>query len=439
MLNTGKRSFALQSPVIYAVVSLCVFMIIWSSATIGSVLCPCWPLKKWATSLGVAGYYLFSFSLLLSTRWKKLEDWFGGLDQIYHLHRKLGTWGFCLILLHPWVEALKWLPDRIDKFMYFILPIHGRLSVNLGSYAFWLMLIILGVTFLKLLPYDKWKILHKFMSLVFLLASLHILLSEKRVGSEFAQSILYIPMAVGILAIFYKQIYVPYFASHPSFVVTDVKYINYNIVEIHLAATKEPLKFVPGQYGFFTFYGSLLSKESHPFTLIESVESSTLSILVKIRGDYTMNLCKHIKKGDMGLFEGPYGRLNYNKAGNSQIWIAGGIGVVPFLAWIRALKKTVPPDLNIDFYYCTHKEADTVFYDEFKELSLTFPKFRVFLCCSEKGNRLDVHKILSCSGNICGKDVLMCGPLKLTCDLKSQLQTHGVNANNIFVEDFEFF
>jgi predicted ferric reductase len=434
MWKIDKGFINLRSPFFLILASLCLYLGIWFSGTIGMTLCQCWPLKNWATSLGVAGYYLFSFSILLSTRWKKLEDWFGGLDQIYHLHRKLGIWGFCLILLHPWVEALKWLPDHIEKFIFFILPIHARLSVNIGSYAYLLMLLILGFTFLKLLAYDKWKILHKFMSLVFVLASLHVILSEKRVGSEFSQSMLYIPMAIGFLGIFYKQIYTPFFAKHSSFLVTNVKNINENIVEVALSAQEEPLKFIPGQYGFFTFYGSSLSTESHPFTLMESIEGSTISLLVKARGDYTMNLYRHIKKGDVALFEGPYGRLHYNEAATSQIWIAGGIGVVPFLAWI-----TSPKGIKIDFHYCIHKQADAVFYSEFKEFSIAYPDFRIFLCCSEKGNRLDIHKMIDYSGNLSSKQVFMCGPLKLTSDFKAQLQAYGVSNDRIFVEDFEFF
>lgn len=438
MLKIGKKLLPLRSPIIFVVISLCIYLLIWFLASFGSTSCHCWPLKNWATSLGVAGYYLFSFSLLLSTRWKQLENWFGGLDQIYHLHRKLGVWGFCFIFLHPWAEALKWLPDRIEKFVFFILPIHGRLSVNLGSYAFWLMMLILGITFLKLLPYNRWKTLHKLMSLVFLLASLHMILSDKRVGSEFAQSLLYLPMGIGFLGIFYKQVYIPFFAKQPSFVVTDVKSINDNIVEVILSPNK-PLQYIPGQYGFFTFNGPLLSTESHPFTLIESAEGSTISLLVKARGDYTINFYQQIKKGDHGTFEGPYGRLNYKRAGPLQIWIAGGIGVVPFLAWIRSMKKSSSKGFKIDFYYCIHRETDAVFYREFKEFSSLNPIFRVFLCCSEKGNRLDIHQMIKFSGSIKNRQVFMCGPLKLTSDLKAQFQVYGISNNDIFVEDFEFF
>lgn len=439
MHKNCKWFLELRSSSILVFCFLCVYLIIWFLATFRTTLCHCWPLKNWATLLGVAGYFLFSFSLLLSTRWKKLENWFGGLDQIYHLHRRLGIWGFCLILLHPWAEALKWLPNHIEKFISFTLPIHGRASMNLGSYAFWLTVLILGITFLRFLAYDKWKILHRFMSLVFLLASLHIILSDKRVGSEFAQSLLYLPMGIGFVSIFYKQIYTPFFAAHESFVVTDVKNINDNVVEVILTPKEKPLNFVPGQYGFFSFYGPLLSSESHPFTLIESAGGATISLLVKARGDYTMNFYRHIKKGDSCTFEGPYGGLNCNQGGNLQIWIAGGIGVALFLSWIRAMRATFSREMQVDFYYCVHKETDAVCYKEFEEFSIMYPNFRVFLCCSEKGTRLDIHKIINLCGEVRNRQIFMCGPLKLTHDFKKQFQIYGVNKNNIFVEDFEFF
>jgi predicted ferric reductase len=439
MLNKSNQTPHLRSPALLVGISLLIYLGVWLFASIGTNLCPCWPLKIWATALGVAGYFLFSFSLLLSTRWKMLENWFGGLDQIYHLHRQIGTWGFALILLHPWVEALKWLPKHFEKFIFFTLPVHGRMSVNLGSSAYWLMVLILGITFLKLLSYNKWKSLHKFMSLVFIIASLHIILSEKRVGSEFAQSLLYLPMGVGLLAILYKQVYIEFIRKSATFVVEDIKHVNDNVIEINLLPKGSPLNFVPGQYGFFTFYGSLLSTESHPLTLIGSPENSSISLLVKARGDYTRNLYDHIKKGDTAEFEGPYGRLDYTQAGSSQIWIAGGIGVVPFLAWIRGTTGLLSKDYKIDFFYCVHRQVDAVFWTQFKEFSERHPNFRAFLCCSEQGNRLNIQRITELSGEIDGKNIVMCGPLKLTSEFKKQFQAHGKTSDHIFVEDFEFF
>ena len=376
-----------------------------------------WPFKGVGTSLAVAGYFFFSLSLLLSSRWRKLEDWIGGLDQIYHLHRHLGIWGFCLIFIHPWIEAFKWLPKHLDKFFLFTFPIHGRLSVN---------------------PYDKWKVLHKFMSVVFVLASLHILLSEKRFGSGVAQSLLLVPMAIGFFGIFYKQVFLPFFTKQHLFKVISTKKINDNVVEVALKTVGKAIKFTPGQYGFFSFDGPELTKESHPFTLIETFDCSVIIILIKARGDFTKKLYQNIKTGCLANFEGPYGRFDYSHLEDPQIWIAGGIGIVPFLAWVRAIKKS-DNKLKIDLFYCIHRKGDAIFYEEFQKLSKTYPHFQCFLHCSEEDNRIDLKKILTSSGGIAGKKILMCGPMKLTSDLTKQFQTLGVEKEDIYFEDFEFF
>jgi predicted ferric reductase len=426
------------SPFFWVILSLSIFLVIWTLASFDDWKNNCWPLKGIGTSLGVAGYFFFSLSLLLSSRWRKLEDWIGGLDQIYHLHRHLGIWGFCLILLHPWIEAFKWLPKHLDKFFLFTFPVHGRLSVNIGSIAFWLMIIILSITLLKLLPYDKWKVLHKFMSVVFVLASFHILLSEKRFGSEIAQSLLLVPMAIGFFGIFYKQVFLPFFARYSLFKVINIKNINDNVVEVTLNVMGRAIKFTPGQYGFFSFDGPLLTKESHPFTLIETSDDSIIIILIKARGDFTKSLYQNIKTGYLARYEGPYGRFDYSHSGDSQIWIAGGIGIVPFLAWVRAIKNS-ETKLKIDLYYCIHRKEDAIFYEEFQEFSKTYPHFQCFLHCSEEDNRIDFKKILNSSEGIAGKKVLMCGPMKLTSDLKKQFQALGVKKEDIYFEDFEFF
>lgn len=437
-LHPARRSRLSFLIIIFA---LCLLTLIWLLATKDD-----WihsrrsHILKWIGSgIGVAGYSLFSLSLFLSSRWPKLENWFGGLDKIYRFHHQIGILGFVLILIHPWVIASKWIPQRLDKFFLFIFPLHHRWSVNLGSIAFWLMVFIIGVTIIKIFPYDKWKIIHKCMSLVFLLASFHILFSEHKIGSSvFSQYLLYIPLAIGLFGIFYKQVYMPLYYKHPVFEVIEASRLNDSIVEITLASKKGNLSYIPGQYAFFSFMGEKLTRESHPFTLTGFPHKSNISILVKSRGDYTRSLYQHISKGLAANLEGPYGRFDFTKAGDTQIWIAGGIGIAPFLAWVRAIKST-KSDRTIDLFYCFHRKKDCLFVKEFDQASHAFPNFRYFLFCTEENNRLDAQKVMAVSNGLETKDILMCGPKRLTYDLSKQFKTLGVKGKNILFEDFEFF
>ena len=391
-------------------------------------------LKGMGALLGVAGYCFFSFSFLLSSRWKPLENWFGGLDKIYHLHHRVGVWGFCLILVHPWFLATKWIPQRFDKFFSFLFPIHGRVSVNLGSYAFWLMLLLLGITLLKLLPYDKWKISHKFMSLVFFLASLHFLFSSQLFGPSIAsKALLCIPMSVGFAGIVYKQFFPKPLIEYQ---VNRSNILNDNTIEVFLKPKGKSLSYIPGQYAFFSFQGPSISCESHPFTLCDNPDG--ISILVKARGDFTKSFYQHVKPGDLAYLEGPYGRFDYTKEGNSQIWIGGGVGIVPFLIWARLLFGQ-RDEKKIDLFYCVHRKQDAIFLDELHHIHKEMPLFQIHLFCSEENRRINVPKIQKTIDGLQKRKILMCGPKRLTEDLCRQFSQIGVPKRNILFEDFEFF
>jgi len=396
-------------------------------------------LKGLGSFLGLIGYCFFSLSLFLSSRWKKLEDWFGGLDQIYRTHILMGIWGFSFILAHPLILALKWVPNKVDKFLLFLFPLHDRFSVNLGSYSFWLMIVILGITLLKLFPYDKWKISHKFMSLVFILASFHFLTSYKLFGrSELATILLLIPMGLGLSSIIYKQIVYEFLLSYPIYEVVKTKKLNENTVTATLEPKKGNLAFTPGQYAFFSFKKSSLTSESHPFTLLGNASGSNISIIVKVRGDFTKSLYNELKPKDLAYVEGPYGKFNYMKAKSSQIWIAGGIGIAPFLIWSKELCNSKNTTKEVTLFYCVHKKSDAIFLDEFHDISQKLQNFNFSFFCSEESNRLNAIKVQEKVGKLKDSTILMCGPKRMTNDLTKQLIDLGINRKNIIFEDFEF-
>lgn len=393
--------------------------------------------KEIGLFFGAAGYLFLSLTFLLSSRLKILEKTVAPLDQLYHLHHQLGLWGFIFCCIHPFIVALKWIPYRLDKFFLFIFPFHKRLSVNLGSLSLLLMAILISITILKLLPYDKWKLTHRLMSIVFILATLHIVLARNFNFLTFPDLLLFIPMGLGLFGIIYKQI-ISYFMEYPLYEVVKTNIKNDNLIEISLKAKKQKLCFIPGQYAFFRFKSDHISNESHPFTLCGSPNDSILSILVKARGDFTKSLYQNLQLGDQVYLEGPYGQFDYTKFDVPQIWIAGGIGIVPFLAWIRLFNESYKKN-SITLFYCIHRKADAAFAEEFLQISKKFPFFRFFLFCSEENNRLHIQKILDLEGTLKNKAIFMCGPKKLTKSFFKEFLTLGVERDQIHFEDFEFF
>jgi predicted ferric reductase len=57
---------------------------------------------------GAGSFFFFSFSFLFITKWKKLEDWLGGLDKVFNFHQFLGKVGYSCLILHVGIFSLKW-------------------------------------------------------------------------------------------------------------------------------------------------------------------------------------------------------------------------------------------------------------------------------------------------------------------------------------------
>jgi predicted ferric reductase len=90
-----------------------------------------------------------------------------------------------------------------------------------------------------------------------------------------------------------------------------------------------------GQFAFVTFDKR---EGHHPFTLSSSWKNdATLTFYIKQLGDYTRTLSHTLKVGDPVTVEGPYGRFDFAAHPGPQIWIAGGIGITPFLSRLEAM------------------------------------------------------------------------------------------------------
>ena len=131
------------------------------------------PLVSLNQVTALLGTILFMWSMVLATRLNFLEKLFGGLDKVYHTHRKVSEIGFALILLHPVMLTLS--SPRIG--LKYFAPLHNKSAVNLGVYSFWVFVIAIALTlFIKKikLPYHLWKQTHKFLNLAMILALLHV-------------------------------------------------------------------------------------------------------------------------------------------------------------------------------------------------------------------------------------------------------------------------
>ena len=243
---------------------------------------------------GLVGMAMLSIAFVLSSRARFLEDYFGGLDKMYRLHHRLGQTAFVLLLIHPVAHALRFIPDRFDRALLFLFPTHEKLAVNLGAYAFWGLLLLMTLTLFVKIPYDKWKLSHKFLGLVLIIGTIHMLTVQSTPGRPVA--VLQNPLlryymfglaALGVVFFCYKLIVLPLLSRRHMYTVKAVKRLSDEVLQIELSPRRRRVTFVPGQFVFVTFYQEGLSHEAHPFTICTVPEQRDIALTVKALGDFT--------------------------------------------------------------------------------------------------------------------------------------------------------
>jgi ferredoxin-NADP reductase len=74
--------------------------------------------------------------------------------------------------------------------------------------------------------------------------------------------------------------------------------------------------------------------EEHPFTISSPPGSETLNITVKDLGNYSAAL-PAVAVGARLLCDGPYGLFTPERGAGPHLFVAGGIGITPFLSILR--------------------------------------------------------------------------------------------------------
>lgn len=203
---------------------------------------------------------------------------------------------------------------------------------------------------------------------------------------------------------------------------------------ITLTPMGKPLKAQPGQFGVLSFTGAGLS-EPHPFSFSKIGNDGTLRVTVKALGDHTSRLRASLETGQEVRIQGPFGRFRFAGKG-PEIWIAGGIGITPFLAWAQALDASSPA---VELFYCAKSPQEAPHLDELDALANSKSNLTLHTFFSSENRRLSADVISQMSTcDLSQARVSYCGPLSLREALQVGLRTFGVGPRRFQYEEFEF-
>jgi predicted ferric reductase len=387
---------------------------------------------------GIIGTLLFSFSLILSFRNSFIEIIFGGLDKLYRIHHLSGVYGLFLLLLHPILLSLPSLAYSAEDAMMFFVPFQTSTAVDFGIFSILTFMVLIGVTlFGVIFSYQGLKRFHMFLGVAFLLGAVHGFLIPSDIQEDIFLRVWVLGFVfLGLCSYTIYSLLKKFTVHKKLFKVSSVKKIEGGITEVFLTAQNGGIFHLPGQFGFFSFVDSkVVGDEPHPFTVSSWEDNGNLIISTKGLGDFT-TLLPGESIGTMVAVEGPFGEFSYGYGSSKQVWVAGGVGVTPFVSFVEHILKQREFLYDVEFFYSVRTKDDLAYHDLFTKVTSIFPSFKYHPMPSDTNGYITGQSIFDSVQDIPMRDIFICGPPPMMKGLMSSLKSFGVASSRIHSELF---
>jgi predicted ferric reductase len=299
------------------------------------------PARTWAVELSVAlGYValaLFALQFASTGRIGRLATPFG-MDGTMRLHRWLGCVAALFVLTHVvlilWLEPANW--------SYFDPRVNWPRALALPAGLLALALVV-GLPFVRgRLGFDHgwWRLTHGVLALVVVaVGTAHVILVGHHTNQLWKQA-LWVVLALAAFGLLVElRLLRPRRMRRRPWRLVGVESAGGRTWTLRLRAEGHGgLCFRPGQFVWLTVAESPYDLEQHPFSMTSSADRpEELSFAIKELGDFTSTV-GGLKPGSRAWIDGPYGSFELPRDPKQPIvWLAGGIGIAPFLSMLRTL------------------------------------------------------------------------------------------------------
>ncbi|MFP4170233.1 MAG: ferric reductase-like transmembrane domain-containing protein [Methanomassiliicoccales archaeon] len=396
-----------------------------------------------STSMAKVGGFLaitlLSLNFVLATRWSLLERAFGGLDRLYKVHKVVGKLVILFIILHLASLIVKSSPDWGMVAGYLIPGLDAPATLGILSLAG--LALLIALTLKVRLPYHVWHNTHRFMLFPLLLAMIHALWAGSDIAIHPPLAILVIALgSIASLSYLYTLALYPYLGPRHRARVVRAETLD-GMTEIEFQV--EGLRFHPGQFIFVRFPRLWEVRERFPFSISNAPGEETVRISAKKAGDFTTEYLPLVREGDEAVIHGPYGRFGerFLLLSRDMVWIAGGIGITPFLSMAR-YETLHPTGRNIDLIWSFREMEGAFHHEELMEESARNEDLHYTPWITGERGRLsvsDLEELLGGREELMGRFFFLCGPAAMMSSLCEQLMGAGVRPRNIVFEDFDLF
>lgn len=387
---------------------------------------------------GLLAIAWMSVGMVLATRPRFPERWFGGLDKMYRLHKWVGISAVVLSVGHWFtVSAPKWagalglvsrgprgprvVPDNPVEHW---LSNYRGIAESIGEWAFYGVVMLGAISLIQRIPYHVFYKSHRLFAACYLALVVHAIVLTKFMYWTSPVAVLLIPLlAWGSWAAVIVLLRRVGAGRQVDGTIAAMEYYpGVHTLEVAVDVASGWPGHEPGQFAFVT---SNRAEGAHPYTMASAwhVDAKRITFIVKELGDHTDRLRENLHIGQAVRVEGPYGHFTFVGA-EPQIWIGGGIGITPFIARMKYLAGQSPrPVRSIDLFHATADEDETAFAKLRADAAAS--GIRLHLSVDARDGLLTAAHIRDLVPSWRESTVWFCGPIRLGAALRDDFAGHG--------------
>lgn len=266
-----------------------------------------------------------ALAMFISCRFKFIDFCCGGIDKAYVWHKWLGIFGLVGACFH-WILV----PGPAGNAAS---PEFAEIGEEIGQWAMYALLLLGSMSVVKSIPYRIWFYTHKLMGPIFLFSVYHTFFSDVPFEvMSYTGAALIVVSVLGLFSWTYKSIFSS--RKYRKYTITEVEKMD-GAIEVKMTPEDKVIKYKSGQFAYLDFSFDRI-EHFHPFTITSAPQDNTLSFIIRDLGSHTHDLQSKVAVNQVVTVDGGYGQMHRKKDKNKpQIWIAGGIGITPFLSWLK--------------------------------------------------------------------------------------------------------